>query len=366
MKIGIDARLINETGVGRYIQNLLKWLNKLDKVNEYIVFTYKNSIDFPEESTTWKVVQTDIRWHTLQEQLVFPFLLNKYNLDLIHFPYFSMPILYSGKFIVTIHDLTNLNFSTGKASTLPPYLYKIKFAGYSFVLNNSLRRSEKIIVPSQSVASDIISRFPDLSHKVIVTYEGGMETTLKLSKKLDFEPFLLYVGNLYPHKNIEIALNALKKFNQQNNSKIKLAVVGEKDAFYKRTVNLVNGLVLEKSVIFLGQVSDLELSNLYQRAICLLFPSISEGFGLPIIEALQHGCLVCCSDIGVFREIYGNIPFYFNPYKAESIVNSLEKIILLSEKEKTLLKNNSKTKSRQFNWKIMSEKTLSLYKEAVK
>lgn len=131
MRIGIDARLWNETGVGRYIRNLVYNLLEIDSRNEYVLFTNKQTIEEIKEHKSkikfedkkLKLVETNIRWHSVSEQIKFPKILEKEKLDLMHFPYFSVPILYNRPFVITIHDLIINHFSTGKASTLPTPLY---------------------------------------------------------------------------------------------------------------------------------------------------------------------------------------------------------------------------------------------------
>src|SRR5690242_4609839 len=128
MRIGIDGRLWNETGVGRYIRNLVWGLQEFDKKNEYVLFIKKGLKidDLRLKNDPWKVVETEIHWHSLAEQIKFPQILYKENLDLMHFPYFSLPIFYNKPFVVTIHDLIINHFPTGKASTLPYPLYLMK------------------------------------------------------------------------------------------------------------------------------------------------------------------------------------------------------------------------------------------------
>ena len=130
MRIGIDARLWNQTGVGRYIRNLVLNLHDIDKTNNYILFVRK--IDFEEiqkqiVNSNWKIVNVNIKWHSLEEQINFPKILEKQKLELIHFPYFSVPVRYKGPFIVTIHDLIMDHFPSGNASTLPTPFYYLKF-----------------------------------------------------------------------------------------------------------------------------------------------------------------------------------------------------------------------------------------------
>src|SRR2546422_331574 len=129
MKIGIDARLLGETGVGRYIRNLVEQLQEIDRKNEYVLFVQSKDLQNISSQIEihrkdkWKVVSIDIHWHTLEEQIHLPRVFYKENLDLMHFPYFSLPILYNRPFVVTIHDLINNHYPTGKASTLPFPLY---------------------------------------------------------------------------------------------------------------------------------------------------------------------------------------------------------------------------------------------------
>lgn len=366
MKIGIDARLYEETGVGRYISNLIKYLYQIDQENNYVVFTTSSNLHKIPVSKRWKVVQTNIRWHSLSEQIRLPFTLVKYGLDLVHFPYFSVPILYPGKFVVTIHDITNLNYTTGKASTLPYPVYILKHLAYKFILRNSLERAQKIIVPSYTAASAIIKNFPDAKKKVVVTYEGGIEKTNNKQKKLELEPFFLYVGNVYPHKNLEKAILAVKKLNLKRVEQVKLVIVGREDFFVKRLKKFVSCEKVEKNIVFVGRVDDSTLSNLYDRAVCLFFPSLSEGFGLPALEAMQHGCLICCSDIPIFKEICQNIPFYFDPNKVDDMVKVLERLLSLDFKEKEVIKTLGKKRAENFSWEHMARQSLATYKEVLK
>ena len=146
MKIGIDARLWNETGVGRYIRNLIRNLHEIDLSNEYILFCRNTDVErikYEILSNKWKIVSADIRWHSLKEQLKFHQILNRENLDLMHFTYFSVPLFYNRPFIVTIHDLIVYHFQTGKASSLPLPLYKVKHLGYRFLLDHIVKKSKK-------------------------------------------------------------------------------------------------------------------------------------------------------------------------------------------------------------------------------
>lgn len=171
MRIGIDARLIEETGVGRYIQHLIGELAQIDKKNTYIVFVRKAD-DFEPPNSRWKKIVADIPWHSFTEQIIMPWVFLKENLDLLHVPYFNVPILYPKKFIVTIHDLTILHFDTGKASTWPFFFYKIRRLGYMIALKVALLRAQTVIAVSCVTKAEILDHFDISPEWVRVVYEG--------------------------------------------------------------------------------------------------------------------------------------------------------------------------------------------------
>src|SRR5688500_10441305 len=157
MKIGIDCRLWNETGVGRYIRNLVWELSRLDKKNKYVLFFRKE--EFEKVCSPGKNFQkrlADIRWHSVKEQTSFIPILRRENLDLIHFPYYSLPVFYGGPFVVTIHDLIPLHRKTGQASTLPSPLYRAKLLAFKFIVSVAARSAKKIIAPSIASKEDIV------------------------------------------------------------------------------------------------------------------------------------------------------------------------------------------------------------------
>lgn len=173
MKIGIDARLIDETGVGRYIRNLITELGRIDGTNTYVVYLPAKAFDsltLPNRRWTKRI--SHVPWHSFREQFIMPMTFLNDHLDLLHVPYFNVPIFYPGKFIVTIHDLTILHFDTGKASTLPWIFYKVRRLGYFIALWVGLARASKIIAVSQTTKQEIIDHFHIDPHKITVTYEG--------------------------------------------------------------------------------------------------------------------------------------------------------------------------------------------------
>src|SRR3989344_566153 len=378
MRIGIDARLWNESGVGRYVRNLVEQLQLIDHENKYVLFVgskdYEN-VKCQMSNVKWRLVKADIGWHTLEEQLKFPLIINKENLDLMHFPYFSVPIIYNKPYVVTIHDLILHHFPTGLASTLPRYLYRLKLLGYKFVIKKAAQNAKKIITVSNATRDEIIDHLKIEPSKVVVTYEGvndkirnpNIEIRNKSkiinTKTKNVDQYFLYVGNAYPHKNLDRLLEAFSILCHPEHSEgshdIRLIFVGKEDYFYKRLKEKVKKVNLEKSVLFYGEVSDEELVELYKNAKALIVPSLMEGFGLPGLEAMANKCLVLSSDIPSLREVYGNAAVYFNP---NDVLDMEKKMIeVLGSKVGHDFVGHGLERTKMFSWEKMAKETLRIY-----
>ncbi len=359
MKIGIDARLISQTGVGRYIRNLIRNLQEVDSKNDYVLFVRSEDVkELKIKNLKFKIVESNIKWHSIEEQIKFPKILNKENLDLVHFPYFSVPIFYNRPFVVTIHDLIQLHFSTGRASTLPFPFYRIKHFGYKYVISKAAQEAKKIIAVSNSTKDEIVDHLKISRDKIEVVYEG-IDSQITKSKingkwKMVNGKYLLYVGNVYPHKNAETLVEAFKKLHKEN---LGLIFVGKEDFFYK---SLKQKIKSNKNIQFLDYVSDGELAWLYQNAIATVCPAFMEGFGLPALEAMANNCLVIASDIPSLREVCENNAIYFNPKNPDELSEKMQDVLKNKEKYKELIEKGFK-RSQEFSWRKMSEQTLKIY-----
>lgn len=374
MKIGIDVRLWDETGVGRYIRNLVKNLTQIDAKNDYVLFVLKKDKEKVSQylsvakTNKWKLVIADIPWHSIREQVLLAQILKKENLDLMHFPYFSIPLNYKKPYVITIHDLIINNFPTGKASTLPLPLYYAKRQAYKKVLKDGISNAKAVILPTDAVKKDVENLFPTVEN-VFVTNEGVDEdlkkvTDSELYNYLKDIPYFLYVGNAYPHKNVEFMIEAFKHFKDTSNSAkpAHLILVGREDYFYKR----LERQDLEKySIMFLHNVNDQDLSFLYTHAQALIAPSLSEGFGLTTLEAMKLGCLVLASHIPPFHEICDKWALYFDPRKKEELVHRMENVLKMDEVEKNMYKKGAIKNLARFSWKKMTQETLEIYEKSL-
>jgi glycosyltransferase involved in cell wall biosynthesis len=364
MRIGIDARLWEQTGVGRYIKNLCLNLQKIDKKNDYVLFVRKEDLESVRKEVKnpkWNIIEANIKWHSVAEQVQFPLVLNKEKLDLVHFPYFSVPISYRKPYVVTIHDLIINHFSTGEASTHAYPLYVGKRLSYKFVVKQAAKRARRIIVPSDATKEELTGYLKVPARKINIIPEAAeLKTPNSKSKNQNLGKYFLYVGNAYPHKNLASLIYAFNKISKEYKD-LRLILVGQKDFFYKR---------LEREnqsdkIIFYGKASDSELSNLYTNALALVAPSLMEGFGLPVLEAMSLKCLVVCSDIPSFREVAANSAIYFKPEDANDIKETMKSVYVNNEKYRQEKLEMGFKRAQKYSWKKAAEETLNVYESSL-
>lgn len=358
MNIGIDGRLWYESGVGRYIRNLVLGLD-IKRISNYTFTIFLNPkayklVNF--ESSNFRKVECDISWHTLSEQIKFKKVLDKENLDLVHFPYFSYPVFYNKPFVITIHDLIIDHFPTGVSSSLPLPFYYAKYYGYKQIIRSAARNAEKIIVPSNATKDELIEHYQVETSKIEVIYEGFDPLISENSVKevLISKNYILYVGNAYPHKNLPVLLEAFSRLRKKIED-IDLICIGRKDFFYEK---------LERQkhdrVHFLHNIDDSVLFEYYKHARFFVMPSLMEGFGLPILEAMSLSCPVVCSNTPALKEIGGNAVIYFDPKKANELEDKM--LPLLNDNKLTgELVNKGLEQARKFSWGNLVDETLKIY-----
>ena len=365
MKIGIDARLWNQTGIGRYIRNLVLNLHKIDHKNNYVLFVRNDDKKNVEEEITnynWKIVAGSVRWHSLRDQISFPKIIKKEDVDLVHFPYFDIPFFYNRPYVITIHDLVYHHFMTGKASTNAIWLYGFKMLAYKILINNSARKAKKIISVSNSTREEIFEHLLVNKNKVEVIYEAADDFNFKPDNKNSNGKYFLFVGNVYPHKNTDNLIKAFKIIKEKE--KVKLIFAGSDDYFYSRLKKQTSKLIKEGSIIIKENLSDNELSGLYKNAVALVRPSFMEGFSLPPLEAMGIECLVLASDIPVHKEILKEAPFYFNPNDHIDLSQKMLYVLGLDEKDKSERIRKGKKLADEYSWEKTARETLKIYESS--
>ncbi len=365
MRIGIDARMLGESGIGRYIQRLICELEKSAGDDEFFIFMHSRSWDAYEPvSPRFHKIRAPYRWYSLAEQIMFPLRIARYRLDCMHFTHFNVPLFAPVRFLVTIHDIILLKHplsATTAASTRTPLIHWVKYRAYRAVLASAVRRAHRVIAVSQTVADDIVRTLNVSSEKIVAIHEGadalapsGAETPVSVPS-----PYVLAVGNAYPHKNLEALLAAFERMRSRGEKDVALVFCGQEDFFQRRFAAAIAASGLA-NVIHLGRVSDGQLAWLYRNALCVACPSLEEGFGLPGLEAMRHGAPLVASDIPVFREIYGPAALYFDPRDPNAILETLDRIRTDQGLREQLIRAGE-SRISLYSWNAMAQRTQAIY-----
>jgi glycosyltransferase involved in cell wall biosynthesis len=364
-RIGIDCRLAGKkhAGIGRYVENLITRLPQLATQLQWVYFFYDQAQMkeiFPAgKPDNVESVFAPVRHYSTKEQLKMPGIFNGAHLDLLHIPHFNIPLFYRKKTMITIHDLLWHEYQGVQVTTLPSWQYWLKHQAYKFTVAQAVKRAVKILVPAQTIKNIVTHYYPKAESKVVVTKEGIEPHFLQLQpshrvSKLSLKN-LVYVGSLYPHKNIRIVIDALQKLPGYT-----LQIVGSRNVFQHQVKEYVKLKGVQKQVEFLGYVPDDQLLELYQRAFALVQPSFSEGFGLTGVEAMAAGVPVIASNIPIFHEIYQDAVQYFDPYSWESFISAVQK---LEKTSRSQLIHSAREVVAQYDWQKMAEQTLDTYLE---
>lgn len=368
-RIGIDARFYGTIGkgLGRYTQKLIEHLERIDTHNQYVIFLRKENFEeYQPLNPNFSKVLADYHWYSFEEQISFPRLLNRYSLDLVHFPHFNVPLLYRKKFIITIHDLILLHFPTLRCTTLNPLWYRIKFLAYRLAIFSCVHRATSIMTVSEFTKKDILGHYRVPAGKVVVAHEA-CEDFCRISREDDDEilkkygiikPYILYVGNAYPHKNLERLVCSLAHMRKDVNG-LKLVLVGKHDYFYRALERFVGQRAI-KDVVFPGFIPDMQLDVVYKNAALYVFPSLYEGFGLPPLEAMALGVPVVTSDHECMREILGDSALFVDAKREEAIANGVLRLLRDAGLRAEMVRRGYQC-IRKYSWKKMAQQTQHEY-----
>lgn len=371
MKILIDGRMIKGTGIGRYIDQLVRELVDQDKNNKYLLLVLekdKDSIDI--EADNLELVVCDISWYSLGEQSELLRVITTFRPDLVHFANFNFPVRYKGRFVMTIHDLTLWRYRNTK-SGLKRFIDPLRSQVMRWMVKRGAKRAEKIFCPSEFVKSDLVETLGIAPDKIVVTKLAGFgKKVAKTDIRVDLRqyginrPYLLYVGNLYLNKNIERLIVVLARLVIEAKLDIQLVLVGKKTIYHQRLEQIVLEAELHERVIFTDYLDDQTLLGVYKQALCYTFPSLSEGFGLPILEAMNQDLPVVCSSTTSVGEIGGYAVESFNPTDIDDMYQKILSVLESPDRREELILLGRK-RVKQFSWQDTASKTLEVYRQVL-
>ncbi len=371
MKIGLDIRTINEpkSGVGYYVTNLIREFQSIDATNEYFMISNNHSYESEFRSLgnftnfkTWISNENHIIGD-LWESFYLPHLLSNKNVDVFHGPAFMIPLRSVGfRTVVTIHDVVAFT----RTETVPK-----KYALYMrILLNQVVRKVDKIIAPSISTKSDLIKYLNTPEEKIHVVYNAVSPQYSPAPPGHDQEEikrkfgirnkYILFAGNLEPRKNLTRLMEAFNMALPKLNEEYQLVICGKRGWLYQDILRTYEKFNLNNEIILTNYVTEQDLINLYQSADIFAFPTLYEGFGFPPLEAMGCGVPVITSNVSSLPEIVGDAAVLVNPLDTGEIS---EAIVTMAHSEalREELKKKGLKRSALFSWKDTARKTLDIY-----
>lgn len=363
-KILIDARELR-TSSGRYVERLLHYLQQVDRGHEYIVLlTPKDFGGWEPTNPHFKKVICPYKEFTFSEQLGMHKQIKNIAPDLVHFTFVQQPVLYRGTVVTTIQDLTTIRFRNPTKNWL---VFTIKQQIYKWVNTYVALKSRLLITPTEFVKQDIAAFAHVPASKITVTLESADYIPDSPAPPpfpaLQKNNFIMYVGRPLPHKNLWRLVQAFALLRQTHPG-LHLVLAGKKDRAYELIEERAQKEGLLTGVIFAGFVSEGELKWLYQHCGAYVFPSLSEGFGLPPLEAMIHGAPVVASTTSCIPEVCGNGAHYFNPLDVQDMAAKIAEVLDDPGLRKDLIARGAK-QVKKYSWKRMAEQTLAVYKKAL-
>jgi len=371
-KIGIDARMYGyaQTGIGNYIRHLLKYIFEMDQENEYVVFL------LPEEYESFKLphkrvkkVQVSAKWYSWPEQVSFPWELWKEKLDLMHFTHFNSPILYPGKTVVTIHDITPYFFPGHKMKSFARRL------GFRTVFYSSVKKAAKVIAVSQSTKNDISDRFKIGRDKISVIYEGISGQFHEINEEREIngfkarygitKPYIFYTGVWRNHKNLVGLIKAFGILRKSHRLDYQLVLGGKEDPYYPEVRETWEKLGLGDRIISAGFIKQEELPLFYSAAEVFVIPSFYEGFGLVGLEAMACKTPVVSSNKTSLPEILQDAAQYFDPENPRDMAEKIS-LVLGDKKLYNELVAKGLQQCKKYNWRQMAKETLEIYEDILR
>lgn len=402
MTIGIDAsRAVSskKTGTEHYASQIIYNISKIDKVNQYILYAENMPSQDSElynlpKNFTWKIIPFGYLW--TQIRLSYEMLFHKNEIDVLFVPAHTIPLIHPKKTVVTIHDLGFEYFpELYDKKPIGPNNFIIKFLlntlitiftlgkyknseydYHRFAMRNAVKNATSLIAISEFTKKDIINKYGANQNKISVIYHGVDEkyTQKNTKNKIEidkltnkFVPYIYFIGRIEKKKNIKRLLEAFINLKKRKKIKEKLVLAGMPGLGYDEIKKVINNSQdnIKNDIIELGYVSDNDHIKYLQSASIFIFPSLFEGFGMPIIEAFSTGTPVICSKVASLPEIANNAAIYIDPYNSKNIEESIYDLITNKDLKNKLIKLGQK-RAKNFSWEKAANQTLDIIKKTAK
>ena len=373
MHVTIDARYVaaTQSGVGMYTTNLVQALAALDPENQYtyIIREGQPELQVGPNFRPWTTrVSFENHWvGDLWQNLYLPFRLQGRGVDLFHGPAVFLPLTKLGfRTVVTIHDLVAFRFP----ETIP-----MKYALYMrLMIRMAVRSADRVIAASLQTRDDLVDRLRVPPEKIAVIH-GGLDSRFepvrdpfrlaKVRRRYGLHsPYILFVGNLEPRKNLVRLIEAFNQLKARDAFPHQLVIAGKRGWLFRPIFESVERLGLGREVVFTGYVSPEDLPALYSMADVFAFPSLYEGFGLPVLEAMASGTPVVTARTGSLPEVAGEAAWYVDPWDVEALTEGLARILKDFETRTELITRGA-LQAKRFTWAKTAEATFAIYRQTL-
>ncbi|HJS57717.1 MAG TPA: glycosyltransferase family 1 protein [Vicinamibacteria bacterium] len=364
-RIAIDARKWRDYGIGTYVRNLVRHLARLDHETTYFLFCERQDAAVLRDlAANFVPVVDDSPGYGLKEHLSIPLKLRRLGAELFHTPHYVLPLLCPTRAVVTIHDCIHLLF--------PQYLPNRAALRYAeFMMRSAIRRSALVLTVSEASRADILRFFPETEAERVqvvpnaidpaILDDPGDEERERVRERYQIRGrFVLYAGNIKPHKNLDRLISAFALLRQEGFDDLKLIIIGDEVSRHGSLRRTADAAGLRQEVRFFGFVPDRTLACLYRMASVFAFPSLYEGFGLPPLEAMACGAPVVTSRLSSLPEVVDDAALLVDPYSIEDIARGLTRV-LTDDELRAQLVARGQTREQDFSWEKSVEKIHATY-----
>jgi len=371
MHVGINAlalnggqNIANAGGLQVYTECLIRELSRIDKKNQYTVFCPESfSLNKVELTDNFRVISCPVdtshpKRTKLWQHSFFRSFIKRAGIQVLHSPANQPPISVPCRSVVTLHD--TISFQPQYLDI--PYIYRVIDSG---LIAWGVKKADRIITVSQTSKEAIMSHFRLLPERIEVIYHGIPTHVAKKNSvaKPSKRPYLLWVGRTTRFKNLINLLRAYKVLISKDNIAFDLYLVGIPGNSHDKILKEISTLNLSQRVFFLGYQSESDLRAYYENASLFVFPSLVEGFGFPILEAMSYGVPVVTSGRGALKEIAADAAFLVNPESVEDIAGGIRTVLKNDDLKKDLIKKG-RVHVQQFSWERCARQTIEVYESA--
>jgi glycosyltransferase involved in cell wall biosynthesis len=366
VRIGIDARKLHDFGIGTYIRNLLRELARLDHDTDFVLLCRPDDVNgIKALGENFRPVVERAGNYSIAEQFRIPLALRREKVTLFHAPHYVLPPLVHCRSVVTIHDCIHLMF--------PQYLpnkVALTYARTSMAMAAS--RATRVLTVSETSKNDIMRFFGTEPSKIDVIYNAyderfGIEPkeddVVRVRERYQLhDEFVLYAGNVKPHKNLERLIDAFQLVRSRGLDHLKLVMIGDDISKYASLRRAVHRYQLHNYVRFLGYLPEETLAVMYRLAGVFVFPSLYEGFGLPPLEAMASGTPVVTSNVSSLPEVTGDGAALVDPYDPQAIADGIYRVLTDVDLRRDL-RRKGLARAHQFSWGASVRRVREIYGE---